>query len=134
MAKQIAWLCEDHWDRCLRGNPCETCPSRPENKDAVEKLAKLHPAELALLNSAVLKRIGELAIQVEGDQNGLRSIRKLINTLETKTAVMQNQIEWHERVNAQQSTTTEKWLGRITVIVTTLIALVALVISIWKPI
>ena len=112
-----AWLCEKHWERCLDHNPCSTCPSRPENKEAAEALAALQPEEHAMLNSAVMRKLQALDKDIHGDENGTKGCNPRLFLLE-------EQAKWRE-------TSSERWLSRLGMIVTCMIAMAALQLSTW---
>ena len=101
----------------MRNDPCATCPSNPDNKEAVETLASLQPEEHAALTSAVMAKLRSLDKEIHGDNNGYRGNNARIYLLE-------EQVKWRD-------TSSDKWLGRLGMIVTVVIAVAALLLTTW---
>ena len=73
--KLKVYLCRDHFARLVDGNTCETCPSKIENKFAVEALAKARETEESGIEKALVSEIHSI-------RRVLESYDKRFGTLE----------------------------------------------------
>ena len=119
MEKSKAYLCGDHWDRCLHNDPCETCPSKAENRESVEQLAKMTDIETAKLNASLIAKVSVLSRTLHGNGDALNGFKGILVRLE----LLEAREKWLAR-------STEKWTSRIMVIISILIAAGALIVSI----
>ena len=90
-------LCDEHWEKCLarmQGKSvevCETCPTRPENQDAWERLLvsnQLNSDGMRTLLISQQQEIKSLRRHLRGDGNGTAGILWRLVRIEARWSVI----------------------------------------------
>ena len=118
-------LCPDHFERLIEGNPCHTCPSQIENREAVIAISNALGSDVDRANQAIVTELRSIRT-AQADMSGrITSMEHLIRGngspgLATRVRVI-------EELRTNEGKNTSMWIAVVGTIVAIVMSLVGLI-------
>ena len=118
-------LCPDHFERLIEGNPCATCPSRAENKDAVVAIATALGSDIDRANQAIVTELRSMRTAQADTCKRLESLEHVIRGngepgLATRVRVI-------EELRESQGKNTGTWMAIVSAVIALVLGIVGLI-------
>lgn len=116
-------LCHDHFERLIEDNPCHTCPSQAENREAVIAISNALGSDTDRANQAIVTELRSIRTAQSDMSKRLTSLEHVIRGngepgIATRVRVI-------EELRESQSKNTGTWIA----IIGTILALVMSVVG-----
>ena len=118
-------LCSDHFERVFRGDVCDTCPSRAENKAAVMAIASRSREEPDRVSAMVLTELQSIRRAQQQGVQALEDMRAAVYGADGQPGLVAK-IAILEARGRQSAASTGTWITVVALVVSSLIALVGL--------
>lgn len=123
-------LCHDHFERLIEDNPCATCPSQAENREAVIAISNALGSDTNRANQAIVTELRSIrtaqAAQAELDRGMSKRIESLEHLIRGNGEPgLATRVRVIEELRESQSKNTGTWIA----IIGTILALVMSVVG-----